>query len=86
MGSEQLFADEKKAFEEKKAELLKLCEGKFAAFKGAELIGIYDTAEAAYEAALAKFGNTPFFIKQVLREEPVEWIPAFHHGLIHASL
>ena len=86
MGSEQLFAQEQKAFEAKKAELLELCEGKFAVFKGTELLGTYDAAETAYEAALAKFGNTPFLVKQVLREERVETIPAFHLGLVNASL
>ena len=86
MGSEQLFAEEQQAFELKRAELLKLCEGKFAVFKGAELLGSYDTAETAYEAALAKLGNTPFLVKQVLREESVETLPAIHLGLVHASL
>ncbi len=79
------FSEELRAYESKKPELLKLCEGKFAVFKGAEFLGVFDTPSAAYSAGLQRFGNDAFLIKPVLREERVEQIPALHLGLIHAG-
>ena len=78
------FSEELKAYERKKSELLKLCEGKFAVFKGAEFVGVFDTPAAAYSAGIERYGNDAFLIKPVLREDRVEQIPALHLGLIHA--
>ena len=83
---ESRFAEELKAYERKKAELLALCEGKFAVFKGTEFVGVFDTPGAAYSAGIQRCGNDSFLIKPVLKEEPVERIPALHLGLIHACL
>jgi len=80
------FAEELAAFEAKKPELLKLCEGKFAVFKGAQFLGVFDTPMAAYSAAIAKWGNVPFLIKQVLKIERVESIPALSLGVINARI
>ena len=78
------FSEELKAYERKKAELLSVCEGKFAVFKGSEFVGVYDNPGAAYSAGIERFGNDSFLIKPVLREERVEQIPALYLGLIHA--
>ncbi len=78
------FSDEFAAYERKKPELLRLCEGKFAVFKGPEFLGVFDTPSAAYSAGIERCGNEAFLIKPVLREERVEQIPALHLGLIHA--
>lgn len=78
------FAEELQAYERKKPELLKLCEGKYALLKGAEFVGVYDAPGAAYSAGIERFGNDSFLIKAVLREERVEQIPALHLGLLHA--
>lgn len=39
--------------------------GRWVVFKGAALIAIYDTFEAAAEDAVAKFGRGPFLIREV---------------------
>jgi hypothetical protein len=79
------FKKELAAFEAKKDELLKLCEGKFALFKGSEFLGVYDTPQAAYDAGLNKWGNVPFLIKPVVKEEKPQQIPALYLGLLHAG-
>jgi len=71
-------------YREKKEELLAAHEGKYALIKGRELLGVFDDAEQAYAAGLAKLGNVAFLIKQVLRDEPTEEIPALQFGLISA--
>ena len=71
-------------FESMKAEWLLAHEGKFALIKGRQLAGFFDSDEQAYATGLEQFGNTSFLIKQVLKEEPVQTIPALHFGLIRA--
>jgi len=67
-----------------KPEWLLAHEGKFVLIKGKELLGFFDTLEQAYSEGLKRLGNTPFLIKQVLKEEPVQTIPALQYGLIRA--
>jgi hypothetical protein len=80
------FTKELEAFSEKKEELLRVCEGKYAVFHKNEFLGVFDTHKAAYENGLSKWGNVPFLIKQVLKEEPVESMPALCLGLVHARI
>ena len=80
----QDYSQETAAYEAKKAELVTLCEGKFALFKGTEFAGTFDTNNAAYAAGIAKFGNVPFLIKQVRQVDVVEQMPAFCLGLMYA--
>lgn len=55
------FSLELAAFEKRKAELLELCEGKFAVFKGAQFLGAFDSFLAAYSAGLKRVGRRPVF-------------------------
>ena len=71
-------------FERHRLEWLEHQGGKFALIRGEKLDGIYDTAEAAYEAGIRLWGNVPFLIKQILREDPIEQSPALMYGLLHA--
>ena len=80
------FKKELAAFEAKKDELLKLCEGKFAVFKDSEFLGVFDTPQAAYDAGLNKWGNVPFLIKPVVKDEKPQQIPALYLGLLHAGI
>jgi hypothetical protein len=73
-------------YDQHKAEFLSKYESKFVLIKGSELIGSYDSAEAAYFEGLRRFGNSPFLIKQVLREDRIEQIPALSLGILNASL
>ena len=83
--AEPKFKEELSAFERQKQELLKLCEGKFAVFRGGEFLGVFDTPQAAYEAGLNKWGNVPFLIKPVVEAEKPQQIPALYLGLLHAG-
>jgi hypothetical protein len=69
-------------FEANRAELVRNHLGKFAVIKGDALIGAYDTAQAAYEAGVTKFGAHPFLMKQVLPTDPVAHAPALYTGLV----
>jgi len=71
-------------YETMKAQWLLAHEGKFVLIKGKELLGFFDTQEQAYSEGLKRLGNTPFLIKQVVKEEPIQTIPALHYGLIRA--
>ena len=73
-------------FEEQKPELLKHHEGKFALVVGKSLLGIFDSHEEAYKAGLARVGNRPMLIKQILRVEPTQSAPALARGLLGARL
>jgi len=57
---------------------------KFVLIKGEEVAGFFDTFEAAYEAGVSRYGTVPFFIKQVLPEDPKASIPALAYGVIGA--
>ncbi len=78
------FEAENAAFESRKEELLKLCEGKFAVFKGEEFLGVFDSPQAAYAAGIEKYGNVSFLIKHVTSRERVEQVPALYLGLLNA--
>lgn len=67
-------------------DLIKNHEGKFALIKGETLVGTFDRAESAYTEGVKLFGNQAFLVKQILREEPVETIPALTVGLMNARL
>jgi len=75
---------ESKYFEEHKEELLKHYEGQFVLIKDDQLVGAFTTEEEAYQTGLKKFGNQPFFIKKVAKEEEVVHFPALTLGLLHA--
>lgn len=54
-----------KTYETRRNELEKQYPGKFVVFKGEELVGAYDTIEAAAEEAVRRFGRGPYLIRQV---------------------
>lgn len=53
------------AYRMKAAELEANHPGKWVIFKGATLIGVHDTLEAAAEDAVARFGQGPYLIRQI---------------------
>ncbi len=67
-------------------ELLQHYEGKFVLIKDSQFVGAFDTPQDAYEEGIKRFGNAPFLIKQVLKEELIAQIPALNLGILHASL
>ena len=59
-----------KAYEEKLPELKESYPGKFVVFKGGELIGAWDTFDAAANRAVALYGRGPYLIRQVGAPSP----------------
>lgn len=73
-------------FNAQKEEFLKHHEGKFVLIKEAQLVAAFDSSQDAYEEGVRRFGNTPFLIKRVLKEEPTDSIPALNLGILVASV
>ena len=85
LASDEL-SEELAFYSEKKVELLKTYEGKYALIKGRALLGVFDSASAAYEEGVKRLGNVPMLIVRVQKEEPRAWIPALQLGLIRAHI
>ncbi len=73
-------------FNAHRTEWLQHYEGKVVLVKDTELRGVFDSENQAYEEGVKTFGNVPFLIKRVLREDLVEAIPALNLGILSASL
>jgi hypothetical protein len=71
-------------FEAHRVEWIEHHEGKFALIRHEVLHGVCDTYEAAYAAGVQEWGNVPFLVKQILREDLVEESPALVYGLLNA--
>ena len=75
---------ELKFFAENKTQWAKAHLGKFVLVKGSELIGVYDSAEAAITEGAKRFGAESFLVRQLNLEEKDIFIPALALGLLHA--
>jgi hypothetical protein len=71
-------------YEKNRTDWLKEHEGKFVLIQGEKTGGFFDTEHAAYEAGVDQFGGTPFFIKQVTKEDTDNFIPALACGVVGA--
>jgi hypothetical protein len=58
------------AYEQQQAELERLYPDKFVVFKGRDLIGAWDTLDAAAMDAATRFGRGPYLIRQVGAPRP----------------
>lgn len=76
---------ELKFYQAHKEEFLKHYKGKFVLIKDNELVGVFDNDETAFNTGVDKFGVASFLIKQVLKDEEIQKIPALTLGLIHAN-
>ncbi len=56
-----------------KEELLAKSEGKFVLIKDVTIIDVYSSYEDALKEGLRKFGNVPFLVKQIQREDEVNF-------------
>lgn len=54
-----------KYFNAHREEWIALYEGKYALVKDENLLGTFDTEQAAYEAGVEKLGNEPMLIKKI---------------------
>lgn len=62
-------------YEQHKADYLERFPNLFVLIKDDRMLGPFPTAEAAYGEGLRAFGLQPFFVKQVVTEEPVGVVP-----------
>lgn len=56
-------------YQRHREELLGTAEGKFVLIKDTEVAGVYDAKRDAIREGHRRFGNVPFFVKQVLMVE-----------------
>jgi len=68
---------EYKLFKEHRAELLTKGEGKFVLIKGETVIDIFASYEDALKEGLKRFGDVPFLIQEIQREEDVNFFYAY---------
>ena len=73
------------AFESMKDQLIAHHFGKYVIFKNQQLIGCFDTFDAAAREAIKLFGTGPYLIRQVI-EQPVMSMPAsVAYRVLHAT-
>jgi hypothetical protein len=65
---------ERKTFESNLKTLLQ-DEGKFVVIHGEKIIGTFDTFDDALKVGYMTAGLQPFLVKQILRKEPVVFLP-----------
>lgn len=82
----EVLAEERRFYAAQRESLLRAYEGKYVLIKGSELVGAFDTPNAAYEEGLRRFGNVAMLIVQVRRDQPTSQVPALTLGLIRASI
>ncbi len=66
-----------KFYELQKSELLKNHEGQFVLIKNQKIHGFFTTEQEAFAKGLELFGAEEMFIRQILKEEPKTFLPAF---------
>lgn len=85
LGEAAFFTTEQKFVRDRHDDLVAHWENKFIVVHGKDMIGPFDSDYEAYTAALGQFGNVPFLIYHVAREDRVEYFPALEVGLIRAA-
>lgn len=68
---------EYEAYKAHKEELLAKNEGQFVLIRENEIIEVFASYDDALKAGLNKFGNVPFLVKQIQRDEEVNFF--FNH-------
>lgn len=53
-----------------KGDLLRENEGRYALIRGENFFGVFESAIAAQQEGVNRFGNTPFLAEKVQRESP----------------
>lgn len=69
-------------YQANKDRLVKEHPGKFVLIKGVQIAGYHSSEQKAYEDGLKRFGNQPFFITRVTREEEIAQYPALVLGIL----
>lgn len=64
-----LFETERSTFQDRREELIANSLGKFVLIKGEEVVGVYDAEGDAVREGYKRFGNVPFYVKQIVEVE-----------------
>lgn len=59
--------------------------GKYVIIHNESLGGFFDDADAAFQRGISQWGNVPFLVKEVSKEDRIEQSPALVYGLINAG-
>jgi hypothetical protein len=80
-----MLEQERSVFDQHLAEWLTTYKGKFALIKGDEVVGFFDTGDAALAEGARRFGLTSFLVRPIQEvQEPVV-IPALMLGLLNVD-
>lgn len=82
--TESILKNEIEYFNSMRAEWLQHYEGHFALVKDHKLIGTFTTEVEAYREGVKLFGNNPFLIKKIEKDEKLEKLPALTLGILRA--
>ena len=80
------FEVESSWFEQERSNLFERYPNQFALIRGDEFIATFPTFQDAYQAGIDKLKEESFFIKQILKEDIVQKIPALFLGLTSAHI
>lgn len=76
---------ERKYFEARRAEWLKIHPGKYVLVKDEELIGVFNIQQEALIEGARRFGTDSFLVRQVEESEQLVYIPALTLGILRAD-
>lgn len=77
--------EELQFFADNRADWQKVHAGKFVLVKGRELLGTFDTSDAAIAEGAKRFGSQSFLVRQVNAADESIYIPALALGLLYAN-
>ncbi len=69
-------------YQASKDKLMKEHLGEFVLVKGDKIAGYFSSENKAYENGLKRFGNQPFLIEKIVREDKVAQSPALVLGIL----
>lgn len=81
---ESILKEEIEYFNSMLAEWLQHYGGQYALVKDHKLIGTFTTEVEAYREGVKLFGNNPFLIKKIEKDEQLEKLPALTLGILRA--
>ena len=65
----EMLSKELKTYEANKSELIGKSKGKYVLIKDDQVIDVFDTKSDAIRQGYERFGNVPFFVKQIIEIE-----------------
>lgn len=80
--AEAVLAVENRFLDANMDEFAKQHESKFLLVKGAKLIAVYETENAAVDAGVEQFGRGPFLVRKAGEQVPVYHAPALALGIL----